>query len=84
MRSIVGTYMRLFRFNVHTNADAEFVAFCHNLRALLPLPEDSELLRSLGRVARPVVSHAYRAYKNTRVEHGIRYSGIRHIRQLVA
>lgn len=72
---------------IHAEAqgtDAEFVAFCHNLRALLPLPEDSELLRSLGRVSRPVVSHAYRAYKNTRVEHGIRCSGIRHIRQLVA
>lgn len=58
----------------------EFVALCHNLLPLLPLPADSQLLRSLKCMRVPILVHAYNLFRDTRIEHGIKSPSMEHVR----
>lgn len=82
---LVGDTLILMAIHAEDNGESElFVEFCTTLADMLPLPEDSELVKSMKRVRRPVVTHAYRMCKNTRIEHGIAYPTLNHIRHLSA
>ena len=62
--------------------DAVFMEFCNSLVALLPLPEDSHLLRALRVCAerRPIVRNALLAARAARIERGLRVYGLAHYR----
>lgn len=79
---VADTLILLAIFADKNNNEDVFIDFCHNVHKLLPLPDDSQLLKSLARVRRPIVSHAYRACKNTRIEHGLKYPRLAHIRSV--
>ena len=59
--------------------DDVFIEFCRALANLLPLPDDSELVWSMQKMRKPVVSYAFRACKNTRKEHGIPFPSLKHV-----
>ena len=80
---LVGDTLILMAIHAEDHGEADlFVDFCTLLSDLLPLPEDSELVKTMKRVRRPVVTHAYRLCKNTRIEHGIAYPTLTHIRKM--
>ena len=64
--------------------DEVFVEFCKFLSKLLPLPHDSELVKSLSRMRDPIVVHSYIAFRNTRIEHGIAYPTLKEVRDSLA
>lgn len=82
---LVGDTLILMAIHAEDTGEGElFVEFCAVLAELLPLPEDSELVTTMKRVRRPVVTHAYRMCKNTRIEHGIAYPTLIHIRDMAS
>lgn len=82
---LVADTLVMLAIATETTGDEDvFIDFCTHLTRLLPLPADSELLRNLQRVRRPVTAHAYRVCKNTRIEHGIRFPTLDHFRRSLA
>ena len=67
--------------NQDTGDDDVFIEFCLILSRLLSLPDDSELLKCLASARRPIVTHAYLACKRTRMEHGIGFPTLSHVRK---
>jgi len=54
------------------NRDDVFIAFCNSLHILLPLPHDSEFIRHIVNVQRPIVTTTVRVACAARVERGIK------------
>lgn len=81
---VADTLMYIAIFSAKHENDDQFVTLCHNLCHLLPLPPDSQLLLALGSVRKPILSHAFRAYKHTRIEHGISFLPMALLRNLTS
>ena len=64
--------------------DDVFVEMCLAMEPLLPLPEDSVLRRGLTEMRTPIVDRAYRTSKRTRMEHGLSFPTLAHIRHSLA
>lgn len=60
--------------------DTIFIEFCKHLFVLLPLPADSELLKRLQVMKKPIVCHTVRAARAARVERGLSKLSEKHYR----
>lgn len=63
------------------NRDDLYLAACVSLSRLLPLPEDSQLLRTLRNPTRPVLQHAFHASRAARAERGLPCLPLSHYRK---
>ena len=84
---LVADTLLLIAIGNQDNADGDddvFIEFCLILSRLLPLPNDSELLKCLSCACKPIVTHAYRACKRTRMEHGITFPTLSHVRKTLS
>ena len=66
------------------NRDDVFVAFCHDLATILPLPADSGLIQMLARACRPVLQSAARTARMAREQHGLPVFPIAHYRGMAS
>lgn len=69
----LGDTLVLVALDTHTlHRDDLFLELCTLLVRLLPLPKDSEMLRHLAHVKRPIVPSALRVARGARVERGLK------------
>ena len=70
------------RASENDNED-HFVQLCKMLSVLLPLPNDSALYAILKDFQKPIVYYAYKALKNTHIEHGYPCPSLKNIQSAV-
>lgn len=60
--------------------EAMFIELCKHMFRLLPLPNDSELVKRLKTIKKPIVVHTVRAARAARVERGLSKLSEKHYR----